>query len=35
MLTNRIFKTALAAVGVLAAVAVITHALTGKVLLLF
>ena len=35
MFSNRIFKTALAAVGVVAAVAVITHALTGKILLLF
>jgi hypothetical protein len=32
---SKIFKVAIAAVGVLAAVAVITHALTGKVFLLF
>jgi hypothetical protein len=34
-MVSNILKVAIAAVGVLAAVAVITHALTGKVFLLF
>jgi hypothetical protein len=34
-MVSKILKVAVAVVGVLAAVAVITHALTGKVLLLF